>query len=165
MNRTSRLALGIGAIGLAVAAGVWAVSPRAGDRSGGQAGETSDGTASAALDGMTFHIRMGPSGRPADVEDRLTFSDGLFVSAECVQRCGYPPAPYVLRRVGDGTGFAAESTCAANDATMSWRGTIADGAISGTVNWTARRWYRTIEKTFWFKGTIADGNRPSARNN
>lgn len=164
MKRTAHLVFGIGAICLAVAAVVWAFSPHVGVRADGHAGTTSDGKIAGSLDGMTFIARMGPSGKPADVEDSLTFSDGMFVSAECVRRCGYPPAPYYTRRVGAGTEFVAESTCVENDATMSWRGTIEDDKISGLVVWTAERWYRTIEKSFWFEGRIADGSRPVARN-
>jgi len=29
-----------------------------------------------------------------------------------------------------------------------------DDEIEGTIAWTSRRWYWTIEKEFWFKGKL-----------
>jgi hypothetical protein len=117
---------------------------------------------SALLDGMTFSSELGPVGKPADVKDTLVFANGTFVSKECDKRCGYPPAPYFVRRVEDGIEFTSESQCLYKDATLTWRGIVENDAIKGRLSWRVDRWYRTIEKDFWFKGTIAAAAPPVA---
>ena len=119
-------------------------------------------TGSALLDGMTFSGELGPLGKPADVQDTLVFADGTFVSTECDRRCGYPPAPYFVRRVEDKIEFTSESQCLHKDATLVWRGTVDDGTIKGRLRWSAHRWYWTIEKEFWFEGTLVKTAAPVA---
>ena len=125
--------------------------------------ETSGVTTSALLDGMTFSSELGPLGKPADVQDTLVFANGTFVSTECDRRCGYPPAPYFVRRVQDKIEFISESQCLHKDATLVWRGTVDDGTIKGRLSWSAHRWYWTIEKEFWFAGTLVKAAAPIAR--
>jgi len=160
MTRAPRMLIAIGAMLFACALSVGGGAPWAQSSGTGQLAATSDGKAAGVLDGMTFVARMGPSGKPADVEDNLIFAKGMFLSKECDRRCGYPPAPYYVRHLGERIEFVSESTCDNNDATMSWRGTIEDRLIKGRVRWTAERWYWTIEKEFWFEGTLADDARP-----
>lgn len=111
---------------------------------------------------MTFSGDVGPLGKPANVRDLLVFAKGTFVSKECERRCGYPAAPYFVRRVGDTTEFISETRCPDKDATIVWRGTVDDDTIKGVFTWTTSRWYWTIEKEFWFEGTLADGDMPLA---
>jgi len=160
MTRASRMFIPIGALLLVCAVSAGGGGPRAQSSSAGQLAASSDGKAAGVLDGMTFRASMGPSGKPADVEDNLIFAEGMFLSMECDRRCGYPPAPYYVRHLGERIEFVSESTCDKYDATMSWRGTIEDGVIKGRVRWTAERWYWTIKKEFWFEGTLADDARP-----
>lgn len=110
------------------------------------------------LDGMTFASELGPADKPANVEDLLVFENGMFVSKECERRCGYAPAPYFVRSVGAKTEFISETKCLGNDATIVWRGTVDEenGTIKGMFTWTSERWYWTIEKEFWFEGTLAE---------
>lgn len=107
----------------------------------------------AALDGMTFSSDLGPLGKPADVKDTLIFANGTFLSTECYKQCGYPAAPYFVRRFGDKIEFVSESRCPNTDATLVWRGTVDNGSIKGRFHWKSSRWYWTIEKEFWFEGT------------
>ena len=111
-------------------------------------------SASRILDGMTFSGTVGSDATDADVLDELTFADGKFVSVECDRRCGYPPAPYFVRRTGNRIEFETESNCTRQDAKITWRGTIENGALKGRFTWISKRWYWTLEKEFWFEGTL-----------
>ncbi|OEY65912.1 hypothetical protein BG841_05215 [Marinobacter sp. X15-166B] len=104
------------------------------------------------LDGKTFQSRLGPKGEPADIDDRLVFRDGLFVSEECERRCGYAPAKYWVRVEGERIQMMAEAPCLNADAVIVWRGTVTGDEIEGTYTWVNKRWYWTFEKEFWFKG-------------
>lgn len=150
----------IGTLLLVCAMSAGGGAPWSQSSSAGQPAASSAGKAAGVLDGMTFRARIGPSGKPADVEDNLIFAKGMFHSTECDRRCGYPPAPYYVRHLGERIEFVSESTCDKYDATMSWRGTIEDRVIKGRIRWTAERWYRTIKKEFWFEGTLSDDARP-----
>jgi hypothetical protein len=114
---------------------------------------------STLLDGKVFVGEIGVTGKPAHVADVWSFNDGIFWSRECV-KCGYPPGGYTLRREGDEVHFETEGICEDNSARIVWRGTYVDGRIEGTMHWTKERWYRTIEKTFWFRATLDEGRRP-----
>lgn len=120
---------------------------------------------SGTLDGMTFISELGPAGKPGDVEDKLIFNKGTFSSDECDRRCGYPPAPYFTRRVGTKVEFFSTSRCLHKDATLVWRGTIEGGVIRGKIQWTVKRWYRTVENEFWFEGKLVEGKMPSVSRN
>jgi len=117
---------------------------------------------SAELDGATFLSELGPLGKPADVQDTLVFANGTFVSTECDKRCGYPPAPYFVRRVDGKIEFVSESICLHKDATLVWHGTVDDGIIKGRLSWILNRWYWTIEKEFWFEGRLVESANPVA---
>jgi hypothetical protein len=65
----------------------------------------------------------------------------------------------------DGKSFAGEygpidfkttTSCPVSDAEIVWEGTVNDGKIEGVYTWTRKRWYRTIRKRFWFKGTLEE---------
>ena len=124
--------------------------------------EAIDPSGSGILDGMTFASELGPDGKPADVMDTLVFANGLFVSAECERRCNYPAHPYFVRQNGDKIEFLSETRCPDKDAKIVWRGTVDEDTIQGTFTWTVARWYWTIEKEFWFKGTLAEPATPVA---
>jgi len=117
---------------------------------------------SGVLDGMTFTSELGPLGKPANVKDFLVFENGMFVSRECERQCGYPPAPYYVRRLGDKIEFISETHCSDKDSTIVWRGTVDDETLKGRFTWTAARWYWTIEKEFWFEGTRTERKVPMA---
>ena len=117
------------------------------------------------LDGMEFVGKLGPEGKPKDVEDRFVFSDGTFVSKECELRCDYPARAYFINKAGDETEFISNTKCPYKDAEITWHGTVQGNRISGTATWTVRRWYWTVTNTFEFEGqlnvqpnTIASGS-------
>lgn len=116
------------------------------------------------LDGKTFRGELGPVGKPADVEDIFVFEDGTFLSKECERRCNYPASAYFVRRQDDGIAFVSETRCPTKDATIVWRGVVDGETVSGRLTWTVKRWYWTVEKEFWFSGTLEEPAKPIASN-
>lgn len=108
------------------------------------------------LDGMEFVGKLGPEGKPKDVEDRFVFSDGTFVSKECELRCDYPARAYFVTEKEGATEFLSNTKCPYKDAEITWHGTVRGDQISGTAIWTVRRWYWTVTKTFEFEGQLND---------
>ena len=158
MKGTTRFLIILAALLVLGGAVGWAVyqpAPQITDRGAALA---SASTASGALDGMVFRSDLGPEGKPADVNDQLVFANGMFQSIECARRCGYPPSPYFVRRVGEAIEFVTESHCEHKNATMVWEGTVENGAVKGRIYWTAERWYWTVENEFWFEGTLENGS-------
>jgi hypothetical protein len=101
-------------------------------------------------------------GKLADIEDRLSFQNGVFTSSECARYCNYPPSAYFVREVEGAVEFVSESRCPHKDAVIVWRGQVRDGTIEGVATWTNRRWYWTIEKDLAFTGKILDPDSPLA---
>ena len=117
-----------------------------------------------ALDGKVFLSKMGPTGQPADVEDNLVFGKGLFVSSECQTRCDYPARPYFTRSKDGAVHFVSETKCPYKDAKILWRGVVRGDRVSGEATWTLKRWYWSIERTFWFEGELIDNKAILAQN-
>lgn len=147
---------------LAALAIVWLALPRAPNSVQESKAETVESGGSGVLDGKTFAGLLGPIGKPGDVKDTLAFTNGNFFSSECDKRCGYPARPYFVRQVGDKIEFVSESHCLYKDAKLVWRGTVDGETIKGLFTWTLNRWYWTIEKEFWFEGTLAEDAGPVA---
>ncbi|RVT85558.1 hypothetical protein DXV76_07325 [Rhodobacteraceae bacterium CCMM004] len=108
------------------------------------------------LDGTRFDTRMGPQGKPAEIDDFVQFDSGLFMSQECEDRCNYPPSAYYARQTPAGHDFVVEAFCPTKETDMVWRGRIAGDEISGTVTWTVRRFYWTHTQVLSFSGTRSD---------
>jgi hypothetical protein len=109
---------------------------------------------SGILDGLSFTSTNGQYGKPGDHGDTLIFKDGTFVSTDCEKKCNYPAQAYFARRLGEIIEFISETRCLTQDAEIVWRGTVDGNAIEGTYSWRSSRWYWTIEKEFWFKGSL-----------
>lgn len=116
------------------------------------------------LDGLTFTSRNGQYGKPGDHSDTLIFKDGTFVSTDCEKNCNYPAQAYFARRVGEKIEFISETRCLTQDAEIVWRGTVDGNHIEGTYSWRSSRWYWTIEKEFWFKGSLEESKNPAGEN-
>lgn len=116
-------------------------------------GAPAGGGLSGLLDGQVFAGEYGVVGKGTLGTDRWTFRDGMFVSENCLD-CGFPANPYWIRSEDRETAFMTEARCPRTDATIVWRGTVRDGVVEGEFTWTRERWYWTIEKTFWFRGTL-----------
>lgn len=153
-----------GALLIAALAGGWVWLSQATQPSRQEIIGTPSLAGSGVLDGLTFISELGLAGKPADVNDRLVFQNGLFVSTECDRRCGYPAQPYFARHVGEGVEFVSNARCLHKDASIVWRGTVEEETIRGTFTWTVHRWYWTIEKEFWFEGKLVKSSAPKASN-
>lgn len=113
---------------------------------------------SAPLEGQTFRasiVRSSEADQAKSLGDTLTFSNGLFGSALC-RRYNFPDVPYWIRRDRDQVHFLAEMT-SPTDGKMVWQGTIKGGNLEGTMRWTKRRWYWTIDVEHRIRGTF-DGS-------
>lgn len=122
--------------------------------------DQSDTVGSGILDGMTFNGEHGPKGKPADVKDTFVFKNGNFFSEEGEGMCDAPACPYFIRQIGGKIEFISETRCQDKDAKIVWRGTVDGKLIKGVFYWTSKRWYWTIEKEFWFQGTLIENIAP-----
>ena len=87
-------------------------------------------------------------------EDFLTFKDGKFSSEVC-RKYNFSDAPYWIRAEGDQIHFLAELE-SPTDGRMVWKGTIKDGQLRGTMHWTKKRWYWTIDTEHEIHGELRD---------
>lgn len=107
-----------------------------------------------ALDGKVFVGSLGKSGATTGDQDSLAFKKGTFVSSACV-RFGFHEAPYSVEEKDGVVTFTSSATNAAGE-TMSWSGTVRNGALEGTaVHKTA-----SGETTYWFKGKAGAAEAP-----
>jgi len=90
------------------------------------------------------------------LEDELTFRDGKFSSAVC-RRYNFREAPYWVRMENGQIHFLVELT-SPTDGTMVWKGTVRGDTLDGTMRWTKKRWYWTIDTEHRIRGKLA--NRP-----
>lgn len=107
------------------------------------------------LDGQTFSGELGPIGKPADATDSWVFQDGWFLSKSCLE-CGFPRSGYSAEVRNGEVAFTTKTNCPVSDAVIVWEGTVRGREIEGVYTWTKKRWYRTVRKQFWFKGTLED---------
>jgi hypothetical protein len=108
----------------------------------------------SVLDGKAFEGEFGAVGESEPLNtDSWIFDEGMFLSEKCVE-CGFPETPYWVSFQEGATSFVAHTQCPVTDATIVWRGTVQNGHIEGTYTWVKERWYWTIEKEFWFRGTL-----------
>ena len=112
--------------------------------------------AAVPLDGQSFAasiVRSTVTEQSRELEDKLSFSAGMFSSALC-RTFNFADAPYYIRREGDQVHFVAEMS-SPTDGKMVWKGTIRSGTLEGTMRWTKERWYWTIDTEHKFRGTLA----------
>lgn len=147
---------------LVIVVGLWFMSSNSSDSLANEQRGPETITGSGILDGMTFTGKLGPAGKPADVDDTFVFKDGMFVSMECEKNCNYPARPYFARNVEDTVEFISETRCPDNDAKIIWKGSIENNTIQGVFTWTISRWYWTVQKDFRFSGRLSSENQPIA---
>lgn len=130
----------------------------------GEVKTASSGSNAGPLDGRQF--RAGITRDDADedernrpLEDRLMFADGKF-SSEICRRYNFKEAPYWMRVEGDQVHFLAELT-SPTDGKMVWKGTIRGDVLQGTMRWTKKRWYWTIDTEHVIRGRLEKGSGPS----
>ena len=112
------------------------------------------------LDGRRFRAGIVRDDADEDakaqpLEDKLLFENGKFSSVVC-RRYNFAEAPYWVRVEGDRIHFMAELT-SPTDGTMRWTGTIRGNQLTGTMRWTKRRWYWTIDTSHRIRGDLEAG--------
>ena len=90
--------------------------------------------------------------RKRPLQDKLTFRDGKFSSAVC-RRFNFGEAPYWVREENGQIHFLAELT-SPTDGTMVWKGTVRGDTLEGTMRWTKKRWYWTIDTAHRIRGKL-----------
>ena len=91
-------------------------------------------------------------GEKKPLGDLLMFSGGKFSSAVC-KRYNFAEAPYWIRIEGDQVHFLAELT-SPTDGKMVWKGTIQGDTLEGTMRWTKKRWYWTVDTEHKISGKL-----------
>ncbi len=104
-----------------------------------------------ALDGLQFKGETGEQGKGDHHQDTITFKDGQFRSLDC-ENWGFGAAPYRVTKEGDTYHFAA-TLLSRDRGKLEWTGTITGDTAVGNFRWIHERWYWTIERHYWFKGT------------
>ena len=120
--------------------------------------------AAGALDGREYSARIVRSeadgdGKKPPLGDKLTFKDGKFSSEVC-RRFNFVEAPYWVREENGQIHFLAELT-SPTDGTMVWKGSIRGDALEGTMRWTKKRWYWTIDTEHKIRGKLEHHARPT----
>ncbi|MDH5534673.1 MAG: hypothetical protein OEZ08_03750 [Betaproteobacteria bacterium] len=108
------------------------------------------------LDGQQFKGETGEQGKKDHHQDTITFRAGLFRSLDC-ENWGFGPAPYSAKKEGDTVHFSA-TLLSRDRGRLEWQGTITGDEAKGTFRWLHERWYWTIERNYWFKGTRHAGS-------
>jgi hypothetical protein len=88
-------------------------------------------TTSTSLDGRRFEGVVLERGKTAGDADTLTFERGRFRSSAC-DRYGYGDGAYVVKAVGDGLAFEAE-TESAQYGKLRWHGIVHGPRLDGTL--------------------------------
>jgi hypothetical protein len=104
-----------------------------------------------ALDGLRFEGTTGEIGKGDDHHDEITFEDGQFRSLDC-ENWGFGAAPYTVEKDGNSYHFSA-TLVSDNRGVLEWKGTVTGDTATGTFRWLHERWYWTIDRQYWFKGT------------
>lgn len=103
------------------------------------------------LDGLQFKGQTGEQGKGDHHEDTITFKDGQFRSLDC-ENWGFGPAPYTVRKDGESYHFSA-TLLSPDRGKLEWKGIITGDTAEATFRWLHERWYWTIDRQYWFKGT------------
>lgn len=102
-----------------------------------------DWKAGHELDGRSFAILGKDVDSGAVLDNRITFRNGTFQSADCQNYCNFGWSDYQTRVIDGAIQFTARTICPDAPHTVVWYGTITDDAVVVDGTWTTRRWYWT----------------------
>ena len=108
------------------------------------------------LDGKVFVTSEGDLGKPADIENVMTFSGGMFHSKACDQ-WGYDKGTVKASREGDAIRFETETRSEKHGTRQVWKGAIKGNSIEGTKTlYPKPGFFRPNPQPIegWFKGTL-----------
>jgi len=118
-------------------------------------GPPGGGAGSHLLDGKTFHVKAGEKWKGADHDDYLIFQDGMFTSSGCVESWNFRNASYSATAEGGGIRFRAQLVSTTHG-TLTWEGTVLGDAVDATARWVHEKWYWTIDRKYWYRGSRAE---------
>ncbi len=107
------------------------------------------------LNGKTFTVAEGDAGKPANLDNVFTFSDGKFHSKACDQ-WGYGKGDVKAFREGDAIRFEAETLSEKYGSRQVWKGKVTGDTIEGTKTlYIKPTFFRPNPEPTegWFKGT------------
>ncbi|MCW5636476.1 MAG: hypothetical protein KIT17_24295 [Rubrivivax sp.] len=108
------------------------------------------------LDGKVFSVKEGEAGKPANLDNVLTFAAGLFHSKAC-DEWGYGKGTVKASREGEAIRFEAETLSEKYGTRQVWKGTIRGDTIEGTKTlYKKPSFFRPdpAPEEGWFKGTL-----------
>jgi hypothetical protein len=111
------------------------------------------------LDGKVYTVAEGDAGKPANLDNVFTFSDGKFHSKAC-DEWGYGKGDVKAVRDGDAIRFEAETRSEQYGTRQVWKGTVKGGTIEGTKTlYKKPSFFRSNPEPSegWFKGTQRAG--------
>ena len=117
-----------------------------------EANASSQDKSSGVLDSMIFVGVIGPPDS-MDYPEELHFNDGQMWTKNCAE-CGFQPAPYWTRQIGENVHFVSTLT-SASGSTFTYNGIVQAGSVQVQVQWTKKRWYWSLERALIFKGNRA----------
>lgn len=104
---------------------------------------------------MVVSGSTGTVGMDADHADELVFSGGQFHSREC-SKLGFRRSETKVKRDGDVIHFSAVNV-SPEYGTLTWEGVIREGVVHALYIWKKERMFWTIQRQYWFSGTVNDG--------
>lgn len=113
------------------------------------AGMSIETNTSSILDGKTFWVEMGGTGKEKGDQDTLVFKDGKLHSINYA-KLGFEDTAYKSASHGNAVMFVIETANTANGKMM-WRGSVKENTISGSATWEKSD--KTVVE-YWLKGTL-----------
>jgi len=104
------------------------------------AGDWTDGH---QLDGRSFEIFGTDMASGAVLDNRITFRDGTFQSADCQNYCNFGWSDYQTQDIDGVIHFTARTLCPDAPHTVVWHGRVTGDEVVVDGTWTTRRWYWT----------------------
>ena len=108
------------------------------------------------LDGKVFVVKEGEAGKPASLDNVMTFAAGLFHSRAC-DEWGYGKGSVKATREGESIRFETETLSEKYGTRQVWKGTIKGDTIEGTKTlYKKPSFFRPnpAPEEGWFKGTL-----------
>lgn len=112
------------------------------------------------LDGKVFVGTFAPADGASGRQDALSFRGGHFWSGVCVP-CGFVPAAYWVRKVGDEIHFRGEMV-STDSGTFDYAGVVNGNRLVATVDWRKDRWYWSVRRQFRFEGELSEATVTSS---
>lgn len=102
-----------------------------------------DWKAGHELDGRSFEILGTDVASGALLDNRITFRDGTFQSADCQNYCSFGWSDYRTKAIDGVIHFTARTVCPDAPHPVVWYGRVTDDDVVVDGTGTTQRWYWT----------------------